>query len=273
VKLDVGLGIQDGASTARRMALAILPAYVLAAIVGMVSAAYASANFASILALLAPYPFLALAGAIFYRRAFRAEAQHQLLPSALILLIGEILVQLLFLILLFLMALLIVLVAGIFVGASGADFTGIETSDALVDAFQNSLSLPAVIVLVALMLAAFLALGWIAVRLSLWGAATVFEGRLLIFQTWGWTRAEAVKLVVMALPLFVLPLSVAFVLVLLVEARLDGVLDPFAPTTVLLSEGLSWVVGYPVYLLGHGYAVAGLRQLSPQMVSAEDAFS
>lgn len=54
VKLDVGLGIQDGASTARRMALAILPAYVLAAIVGMVSAAYASANFASILALLAP---------------------------------------------------------------------------------------------------------------------------------------------------------------------------------------------------------------------------
>ena len=40
----------------------------------------------------------------------------------------------------------------------------------------------------------------------------------------------------------------------------------------LVTEGVGFAFYYPVFLLGHGFAVAVYRQLSPELVDVEDAF-
>lgn len=66
-----------------------------------------------------------------------------------------------------------------------------------------------------------LGLLWVWTRLALVGAATIGEGRILVFETWAWTKGNALRLLG-AIALLALPLGLAAELVKLVAPRLAG---------------------------------------------------
>lgn len=57
-----------------------------------------------------------------------------------------------------------------------------------------SLPAPAAIGVGIIFIAFIAAIGWVAARLSVAPAATVARGRLVILETWGWTKGEGVRI-------------------------------------------------------------------------------
>ena len=70
---------------------------------------------------------------------------------------------------------------------------------ALADAMTQSLGSTGVMLLGFGMLAFALALCWVAIRLCLANAATVGERRVVIFQTWGWTKGNLLRVLAAAI--------------------------------------------------------------------------
>ena len=272
--LDTGRTLNESFGLAGAIRWRPFPLYVLAALISGSAAWVSFLPVAGVLGVTLVATFVAAcAAAVFYQRALGVSEATGILQPGARLFLGSLLVQLALLIIAFFCALFLILMGGIFLGTEGFD-PEIAAEDPA--EFARSLAAildgPAGWILSLLLLAALAGLAWIALRLLLFGVGTVARGELVIFQTWGWTEGHVAKLALASLVLVVVPWSVAILLATALEGLLGyeaGVSSVLA--TFLVEFGAS-VLAYPVFLLGHGFAVSVFRQLSPDMMDLEGAF-
>ena len=106
--------------------------------------------------------------------------------------------------------------------------------------------------------AGVLALSFMAVRLLLFGAASVQTGETMVFRTWAWTKGHALRLGLAALVTHVAPFAVA-----------AGIFTSAAPRLAAVNGGmflggaLVVLLLAPFILAGHGLAVSVLPRLMP----------
>lgn len=214
----------------------------------------------------------------FYAQALLSTSHKTLIGVSLKLFLAALLVGLLFFIIGFLVFLFLILLSGIFLGLEGfSPRDSQRESEIFFEALNAILASPSGWLLAGLIMICFLSLGWLAARLTLFGVATADAGRIRIFQTWGWTHKNGFALMLMGGLLVAIPLLILLAANLGFEYIFTGrdILDE-APLTVsqsVLLVSLEYIVSYPIFLLGHGYAVAVYRQLCPELVDIERTFS
>lgn len=271
--LETSKIIKESVTLAMAQRGSVLPLYVIAALAGSLLSALATSTAFVVAGAIVPYPFLALTAAQFYRRALPASSGKSLITDGGRLLIARILVEMLFLIVVFLCALFLVLLAGIFLGTEGFD-PELASNDPgeYVRAFTMIASSVSGWILITLLVIATMGLIWLALRLILFGVATVDAGHLRIFQTWKWTSGHALSIVPLSSLLILLPWCVALLLQYTLEAQLLPVDAEAGAVLIGASEFSAWILLYPVFLLGHGLAVSLYRRLSPEQLDVEMAF-
>ncbi len=270
--MKVRAALVETFAASRRQALAILPAFALAAAVGTIGSAQAATGLQSLAALFAPYPFLAVAMAIFFRREAGKPREGSILPDAILMLAGYLLVPLLLGIVLFLAGSFLMVAAGVFVGASGADLSGAQSGEELVETFRAALTGGAWIFLALLTLVAGMFAIWLWLRLILWAPASIDAGRLMIFRTWGLTRGHVLKLVAGAFLVILLPGGLAIAAGLAIDSAFAPATELSGAPELYLSEGAFWLLQYPLTLLGLGYTAAAYRQIGPERPDPATAF-
>ena len=172
--------------------------------------------------------------------------------------------------------------AGILINASGYQP---EAGDDPTDIIRSMAALSTsggAIVLYVLMAMIFALLIWLAFRLMLYGVATVAGGRIMIFQTWPWTKGYLWKLQIITTVALLAPYLVSQLLIAgLSESlgypsvfSLDRAMN-YVPDGMLIPLALAFagtLITAPVYLLGHGMAASIYRQISPHKVDVEATF-
>lgn len=132
------------------------------------------------------------------------------------------------------------------------------------EAFLAMLATPFGAVFIACCLAGAALLGWIALRLTLYGAATAATGKAQVFRTWGLTKGQLAPLGAASFATHMLP----FVL----GVAINGALHRALPDTVLghFTSGAAGVIVFAPFLLaGHGLSAAAWDKLKPAETSSE----
>ncbi len=153
----------------------------------------------------------------------------------------------------------LLILPGILIEAQGKYELGADAAPELVQrAFLEMLptAYGAVYILVAA--AGFAVLSYFAIRLMLYGAATVDQGAAKVFETFDWTRGQVKTLAAAALATHVLPFAAG----LAANAALRTVVPDTAPGHAI--EGVGGVLLFAPFLLtGHAMAAAAYRRLKP----------
>lgn len=199
-----------------------------------------------------------LAGTEFSRRAYGAlipGAKAPFLPLAH----ANLSVYFLFLILIVFVAPLLNLLSGILIRAKGtfalsAESTSEEVGRATLDLLASAYG--AVLILCCLIGAGLLC--WIALRLTLYGAATAATGKAHVFRTWGLTRGQLKSLAPASLATHLLP----FIL----GVGVNGALHRALPDTGIghfIGGAAGVIVFAPFLLVGHAMAASAWDKLKP----------
>lgn len=101
-------------------------------------------------------------------------------------------------------------------------------------------------------------LGWFALRLTLYGAATSARGNAQVFRTWGLTKGQLKALVPVSLATHVIPFGLGIVL--------NGALHGALPDTAMghfLGGAAGVLLFAPFLLAGHAMAVGAWEKLKP----------
>lgn len=271
------LAIAQGVRHARETAMAVLPYYLVASgvLVGvtllrktLVAPDYVALIVTALEALL----FSAVA-AQFYGRATKSDA-ISLVRGALRLCSAAMLVLLLFTLLIFLAGFFLSILSGLLLAVEEFDPIAAETDPRVLAGSISQLIVgPGGVILAVLISVMALGMGWLAARLVMFGVATSVAGKVQIFRTWGWTRGHGFRLLASGSLMVAAP----FVAAILVNIGIDNVLMAQGSVPVSLRifsiEGLDHLIGWPVFLLGHGFAVAAYEQLSPRLLDVEANFS
>ncbi|ABI78561.1 putative membrane protein [Hyphomonas neptunium ATCC 15444] len=101
-------------------------------------------------------------------------------------------------------------------------------------------------------------LGWIALRLTLYGAATSARGEAHVFRTWGLTKGHLKALLPASLATHILP----FALGVAINSALHRAL-PDTPLGHFIGGAAGVIVFAPFLLAGHGMAAAAWEKLKP----------
>lgn len=143
-------------------------------------------------------------GAAIYRQQLRPDAETKFWQDYIRLLVAALLYGLALFLILFIVALALILMSVVLVVASGYDpsATGPNSVDGSIAALRAS---GAIWLLYALLAAGAAAVWWLCLRLMLYGAATIARGKVLIFQTWPWTKGHVLRLGLISLIFIVLP--------------------------------------------------------------------
>ncbi|MFN7164129.1 MAG: hypothetical protein ACK4P2_04855 [Hyphomonas sp.] len=154
----------------------------------------------------------------------------------------------------------LLILPGILIEAQGKYELGADVSPELVQqAFLEMLPTPYGIVYLIVAAAGLAVLAYFALRLTLYGAATIDRGKAHVFQTFPWTKAHLKPLAAAALATHVAPFAAA----LTANAALQTVLPDTAAGHVI--EGAAGILLFTPFLLaGHGMAAAAYRRLKPE---------
>lgn len=107
-------------------------------------------------------------------------------------------------------------------------------------------------------------LGWIALRLTLYGAATAATGKAHVFRTWGATKGQLKVLAPASLATHILPFALG--------VAVNGALHRALPDTAIghfIGGAAGILVFAPFLLAGHGLAAAAWEKLKPAEIPAE----
>lgn len=199
-----------------------------------------------------------LAGNELSRRVYAAlipGARAKLLPLTH----ANLAVYFLFAMLLIFVAPFLNLLSGILIQAKGvfelgADSTPEEIGQATLDLLPSAYGA----VFVAACVAGFGALGWIALRLALYGAATAATGEARVFRTWRLTRGQIRALLPASLATHVLPFAAAIGLNMALHAAM-----PQTGAGHFVSGAVGVLLFAPFLLAGHGMAASAWQYLKP----------
>jgi len=169
-------------------------------------------------------------------------------------------VYLAFLFIGFFVAFFLLILPGILIEAQGRYDLGADASPELVQtAFLAMLPTAYGAVFLLMAVAGLGVLSFFALRLTLFGAATVAAGEAKVFQTFPWTRGHVLKLGLAALVTHVAPFAAG----LAANAALQTVLpDTLAGHALQGAAGICLFA--PFLLAGHGMAAAAHHALAPQ---------
>lgn len=264
-------------ATARMLALPILPYFLVAASVVIalytVSAVMSGGSTPDFLIGLVELILISSVAVLFYLKALkRSDPAEHLLRDTRNVFFATLLMGLLFGIIGFLLALFFSVFAGILLANDGFDPETFNDDPALIaQQIGAFLQEPAGMIIGALLLVACLALAWLAARLVLYGIATAASGRIRVFETWGWSKQNGFSILLVGLVVSFLPSAIMLAGILGITHQLETATTSLWQAT-LINETSRFGLLYPVFLLGHGFAVAVYRQLSPELVDVEDAF-
>ncbi len=158
-----------------------------------------------------------------------------------------------------LLGVFLTLLAGILLEAAGYTFDGKSDPVAVRAAFSQMLGSAYGTVFALVALASVAALIFMALRLTLVGAATAQHGATYVFRSWDWTRGAAVKLGLASLVTHVVPFGFAAFAARLSEAGADA-----DTVTRFFTHSLVALVILPFIVLGHGLGAAALQALQPK---------
>ncbi len=169
-------------------------------------------------------------------------------------------VYLAFLFIGFFIGFFLLILPGILIEAQGKHVLGGDAAPELVqEAFLDLLPTPYGAVYMLVAAAGLGTLCYFALRLTLYGAATVDRSKALVFQTFPWTRGQVGKLGTAALATHVAPFAAA--------VAANAGLRHLLPNTLTghLVEGAAGILLFTPFLLaGHGMAAAAYRRLRPE---------
>lgn len=149
---------------------------------------------------------------------------------------------------------------GILLEASGrADLNAETPPEEVQAALREMLPTPYGWVLALACLAGAGALAYMAVRLLVFGAATVEMRQTMVFRTWSWTKGHALRIGLATLATHVVPFAVA----VSINSAVRGPLWASGAAGAFLAGVLDVLLLVPFILAGHGLAVAVLRRLRP----------
>lgn len=161
------------------------------------------------------------------------------------------------------------LMLGILIQQKGAFELSAESSPEMVQQATLDL-LPSAygVVLMLLCLAAFAVLAWIALRLTLFGAATIDKSAAHVFRTFGWTNGYVLKLGLAAFATHVAPFAAGLGASMALRAAVpDTAIGHFI-------EGAGGMTFFlPFLAAGHGMAVAAWRRLRPEAAAPKPDIS
>lgn len=153
----------------------------------------------------------------------------------------------------------LMMLPGILMQQAGQYHLDKETDPAIAqEAFMAMLATPYGAVFILCCLAGVGLLGWIALRLALFGAATAASGEAQVFRTWGLTKRHLKTLALASLATHILPF--------LAGAAINGALHRILPQTPLglgIGAGAGILLMAPFLLAGHGMAVSAWAALKP----------
>lgn len=279
---NIRQAISEGVLTARNMALPTAPYYLIAGLIAgallVFDHAFSTNEITTIIAYLVEIILTCMVAVVFYRLAVdEGQPGEKIVRNTRNLFLAMALVSILFGIVLFLLLLFFSIFSGILLATTGFDPVAVENDPALWgDEVSRLLGSPAGLVLSILVLMALAGLFWLSARLVLYGVTTVVSGRIRVFQTWGWTRGAGLGITIAGSVMVFLPLVLAILVALFLESAVTGtsLLEESVlsvPQNIMVEVG-TLVLSWPIFLLGHGFAVAVYNQLCPELLDVEEAF-
>lgn len=273
--------LKDGWALARRSASATLPYYLIAAVIlialTLIEGEISPPDYVLLLLIVLQTLLFSAVSARFYLSAMGTKGERDFVRDPARLFLATLLMAFLFAIILFLIGLFLVLLSGIMLGLEGFDPEAAQGDAGGFD--QTMIAImggPSGIVLALLIVVSSLAIGWLAARLTLFGVATIAAKQIRVFRTWSWTKGHGVDLVIAGLLAVIVPNVIVVIGYIGMEVVLSGrsFLDVYELDAwqTLTLEAFHFAIAWPVFLLGHGYAVAAFRQLNPEMLDVEAAF-
>lgn len=159
----------------------------------------------------------------------------------------------------------LMMLPGILINEAGQYQLNDESDPALVrEAFVALLSTPYGAVFIACCAVGAGLLGWIALRLTLYGAATTALGKAQVFRTWGRTKGHLKTLGLASLATHILP----FALGVAVNGALHRALPDTGPGH-FIGGAAGVLVFAPFLLVGHAMAASAWDKLKPEETGAE----
>ncbi|WP_291197005.1 hypothetical protein [Hyphomonas sp.] len=154
----------------------------------------------------------------------------------------------------------LLILPGILIEAQGMYQLGADAAPELVQqAFLEMLPTPYGVFYLIVAAAGFAVLAYFALRLTLYGAATIDRGKAHVFQTFPWTKAHLKPLAAAALATHAAPFAAG----LAANAALRTVLPDTAIGHAI--EGAAGILLFAPFLLaGHGMAAAAYRRMRPE---------
>lgn len=166
---------------------------------------------------------------------------------------------------LFFVALFIGLFSMVLAATTGADPSSGDGTDisGTMQALQDS---GMIWLLYSLMATTAIGIGWFAIRLLTFGAATVSQKEIRVFQTWPITKPLTSQLLIRALILQVLPFAALFtlaeVICLLIGLPTFFRPDPsFGQGGMAISIAIHLIFLAPFWIIGHSFAISAYKQL------------
>ena len=173
---------------------------------------------------------------------------------------------------------IIVLVGFFLLGAFGLGALASAAEGVLDEtAIANLLQTPAGLILMGLLIAGFVALMWAGLRLTCFSGATVMEGRIMVFQTWSWTKGNVWRILAVFLIVMV-PINFGILLIAAsIGAALgvtgDPVLEQWSLNQYLAQALLQSVISAPVIVAQGGLMGLLYKGFSPSGdVTISDTF-
>ncbi|MEL7130261.1 MAG: hypothetical protein AAGK23_12010 [Pseudomonadota bacterium] len=179
------------------------------------------------------------------------------------------LILFLFSMVIFIIGLFLVIFSGILLATVDFDPEKAETDPAEFARAAGELATSAGgVILVLLIIAAVLGIGWIAARLVLFGVKTIEVDRVRVLQTWDQTRGNGWKILALGTLLVALPYLLAALGSLGVYSFFGG------PTLTadLSAQAVYWIVAFPAFLISHAFALHVHGSVTEYAVDVENAF-
>jgi len=169
-------------------------------------------------------------------------------------------VYLAFLFIGFFIGFFLMILPGILIEAQGEYELGADVAPELVQqAFMEMLPTPYGIVYLLVAAAGFAILAYFALRLTLYGVATIDRGKAHVFQTFPWTKRHLKALAAASLATHAAPFAAGIA----ANAALRSVLPDTMAGYVI--EGAAGILLFAPFLMaGHGMAAAAYRRLRPE---------
>ena len=149
---------------------------------------------------------------------------------------------------------------GILIRASGLLNLERDTEPQLVQqAFLDLMSTPYGTVYIVVCCLGAAALSYLALRLSLYGVATVSDGKAQVFRSWALTKGQLRPLALASLATHVMPFEVAI--------ALNYAIQPSLPESAFghfIRGAVGMALVMPFLIAGHGYACAAWRRLKSE---------